>query len=134
MNTEQNGAYQVSINNPSQIMSHVLLGSFEICDKVASTKEWKDGQKMNLFVSVNGIEIGGDVFEQELKKLIDRVEESFKVKYDAARLDELVEERAKELLKEYADNALEAIYNLTNKLQEAEDLLVPYWQRKKEVV
>lgn len=126
--------YQVNIEDPSQIMSHILLGSFEICDMVASTKEWKDDKKMNLFVSVNGVEIGGDVFEQELKKLIDRVEESFKVKYDATRLDELIEERAKELLKEHADNALEAIYNLTHRLQEAEDLLVPYWQRKKEDV
>jgi len=119
----------INIDDPKQILSHVLLSS-GICTLVADTPEWKDDKVLDVEVLVNGISIPAEDFENTLKSLIDQVETSVRNKYDADNIDKEIEDRANEILKTHANNALESLHELQQKLENVEDLLVPHWERK----
>lgn len=121
---------QIDIKNPKQILSQFLIKNHHILDTVGSTEDWKKDGKLTAKVLINNIEVDAESFESTLQGLFERVKKHYADKYDADNLDNLVEERAKELLKQHADNALETLYNLTRTLEESEELLVPHWERK----
>ena len=119
----------ISIKDPSQIMSHVLLGDDDLVENVAASEAWKEAKEIKGVLTFNGVEVSSLVVESAIKKLLDQVEKFIRKKYDADNIDNLVEERAKKLLKEHAGNALESIYSLTEKLEHADELITPHWDR-----
>lgn len=122
---------KVDISNPQQIMSHILLCNTALVDKVVSTKEWTELDKLTGELTVNGVTVSAQVLEDALQTIFYQIEEHFKEKYDVDKFDEHVEQKAKQLLKEHANDALNVLSDLSDKLHEAEDLLVPHWERNK---
>ena len=122
---------KVNIDDIQQAISHLFLNDAKVCELVVDTKEWTEDGIIDCQVSFNGVKVDGSVLENTLQHFVDTIEKHFKEKYDSDRLDVVIEERAKELLKEHADNALEKLYDLTRKLEESDDLLVPHWDRNK---
>lgn len=120
----------INIDDCSQILSHVLLEDHDLVDKITQSPEWKATTAIKAELMFNGVMVSAESFEKTLQGLFDQVETYLREKYDAANLDKLVEERAQQLLKEHADNALDKLYNLTRILEESEDLIVPHWERK----
>ena len=81
-------------------------------------------------MTVNGVEIPAQMMEDWLQFQFESLCKKAKEQYDPENFDKRVEERAKELLKEHADNALEKLEQLQNILYNSEDLLTPHWERK----
>jgi len=120
---------KIDVGNPNQILNHFLLNDSNVVDSVAESEDWKERGKLTATVFINGIEIPAESFEKTLQDLFCRVEESMRKKYNTEEFDARVEDRAKVLLKEYADNALDKITNLCQTLENVEDVLIPYWER-----
>lgn len=111
-------------------LSHVLLNNREHAIKVSDTSLWKEYGVLEAKLTINGVEFPSELIENVLQDLYSRCEEFYKEKYDAKNFDDRVEERAKELLKEHADNAFEKISNLLEVLSDPSVLLTPHWERK----
>lgn len=120
---------QIDINNPNQILSHFLLKNCSICEEVSNSPEWKDGKLLTASVFVNGIEIPAQDFEDTLQELFEQVENNIKAKYDVPAIDEMVEGRARSLLREHASNALEKLQEFSDTLEQVELSIKPHWER-----
>lgn len=121
---------KININDPSQMLSHVLLGDLDVCKAVRDTKEYKADKTITPTVFMNGIEVPAESLEKALKSLFNQVESHYKEHYQADAFDAKVEEKAVQLLKEHADNAIEKMHNLMMTLEDSESLLTPHWERK----
>jgi hypothetical protein len=121
----------IEIGNVQQILSHVLLDNKSLSRAVASTEEWRSLGEIRGTILYNGIEVSAESLETSLKGVIVRVESYYREQYHADRFDKAVEEKAEAILKEHADNALNKIRDLAVKLEEADTLLVPHWERNK---
>ena len=122
---------KINIGNPNQLLSHVLLGDTEITTLVANTDKWNNEGVIEARVSFNGVDADGQLLEDALQKLFKQVEDHYSEQYDADQFDQRVEEKAKALLKEHADNALEKIMKLSDQLENIEDTITPHWERKR---
>lgn len=121
---------EVSIRDAQQVMSHIVLEDKELAASVASTGMWSDEGKLVATLAVNGVEVSAQILEDVLQKLITQVEDHIRGEYKAPDIDAMVEEKAKVLIKEQADNALCKLYELTDSLEQHENLLTPHWERK----
>lgn len=122
---------KINVDDPSQLLSHVLLGSREVCTAVRDSKEYKADKTIAATVLMNGVEVPAEILEAALKKLMDQVESHCREHYQADAFDAKVEEKANQLLQEHADNAIEKMQNLMMTLEDAESFLTPHWERKK---
>ncbi|AHX01086.1 hypothetical protein M316_0021 [Nitrincola phage 1M3-16] len=120
---------KIDIDNPSQLLSHIMLSDREISEKVAETSNWKENGAIDAKASFNGVEVDGSVLEKVLQEFVKQIEDYFVEKYDADEFDRRVEEKAEAIIKEHADNAAEKLSQLSRVLEEHERLLKPYWQR-----
>lgn len=110
-------------------LSHVLLENKEYAFKVSDTSLWKDNGVLEAKLTINGIDFPAELIEEVLQGLYSRCENFYKEKYNVNNFDDRVEERAKELLKEQADNAYERMGKLIEILDNPEVLLKPHWER-----
>ncbi len=122
---------KLNIDDVNQLISHIFLNDETVCTTVSTTKEWLEDGVINCEVIFNGIKVDGSVLESTLQHFVKVIEDEFKEKYDTTRLDDIIENKAKELLKQYADNALDKLQDLQRKLEEVDELLIPHWQRDK---
>lgn len=121
---------EVSIRDAQQVMSHIVLGDSDLATSVASTSMWDDEGKLVATLAMNGVQVSAQILEDVLQKLIAQVEDNIKDEYKVPDIDAMVEEKAKELIKEQADNALCKLYKLADSLEQHENLLTPHWERK----
>ena len=117
---------EINIDDVRQMLSHVILQSENACSKIADTDIWKNEKKMICTVTINGVDIPAQDFEDTLKHFVECVERHVDVK----GFDEKVEEKAHELLKNHADNALDKLYNIASQLENIENTIIPHWSRK----
>lgn len=122
---------EINIENPKQLLSHFLLADIGVAEKVRKTEPFQDQRTITATVQMNGVEVPAEVFEKVLNNLLDQVKVHYREQYDADAFDRRVEDRAKQILKEHADNALDKIHNLSMVLEDSENLLTPYWERNK---
>lgn len=120
----------VDIHNPQQALSHVVLANTELAKALSETELWKQEAKLEAKLTVNGLEIPVQLLEDVMQDLYKRATAEIEDKYGKPDIDAMVEEKAEQLLKEHADNALEKINNLVELLEAPIDLLKPYWERK----
>lgn len=125
---------EINIENPSQLLSHLLLEDIVVADKVRDTEAFQKDRKVTATVQMNGVEVPAEVMESVLQKLFEQVQCHYRNQYDADAFDRRVEEKAKQILQEHADNALEKLHNLTMVLEDPEHLIVPHWERKSQPV
>lgn len=123
---------KINFEDNSQLLSHCLLQSKEVVGAVSETEEWRKDHTITATVMFNGVEMPGEVLEEVLKFFCNAIEKHYIEKYDVERLDRIIDEKARALLKTEADKALEKIYELQRKLEEVDDILVPHWERKTE--
>ena len=122
----------INFDDPSQMLSHVLLDNQDVARAVTKTAQWKTEGTVTPKVLMNGVEVPAEVMEGVLKKLFDQVEAHYREHYQADAFDAKVEEKACQLLKDHADNAIGKMQDLMMTLEESESLLTPYWERKNE--
>ena len=120
---------KVDIDNPKQMLSHLLLDNVDVVTAVAETINWNKSGEINCTVQFNDVELPASILEDVLHKLFKQVEDHYSEKYQADAFDQRVEEKAKEIVKEHADNVVEKLYNLAQVLEESGDLIKPHWER-----
>ena len=118
-----------NLSNDQVIFNHLMLQDTDIVKQIAATEQWTEDGIFEAEVKINGIVLPAEVFEDWMQEQYKNMEESFKERYDAFNFDSRVEERAKELLKEQAGSCLEVMYNLQQKLEEADSMLTLRWER-----
>lgn len=120
---------QININDPKQMLSHVLLGDDEVVNAVTCTEEWTKDKKLTVEVSINGVKVDAESFENTLKNLFEQVENHYSEVYNADNIDNLVEKKAEELIKNHADSALDKLGRLMEVIEDPENIIKPYWER-----
>jgi hypothetical protein len=118
---------KIKLNDPSQIMSHFVLRSTAVVEALIETEEFKRDGSLIAKVIVNGVEIPADVYEDVLNNLFTQYYDAVRNKYEAPKIDQMVEDKAKELLKQSADNVIETLDDLRDRLQNIDDMIKPYW-------
>lgn len=111
-------------------LTHILLKDKETASLVANTPQWKETETIKVTVQFNGVEAPPEALEKTLHHFSEIHYKQAKEKYNGVNIDKMVEEKALQLIKEQADNALDKIYELSRVLENSEDLLKPYWERK----
>lgn len=119
---------KIDINDPQQILSHVLLDS-SCVDDIACSVAWTEHGEVNCKVLMNDIEVPAEDVENSLQRLFNQVEKHYREKYNADSIDDMVEQKARELLKNQADNVLEILGTLQSTLEDSESLIKPHWER-----
>lgn len=118
-----------NLRDDQVIFSHLVLQDCACAEAVAETEAWVEEGTLEAEVKINGVVIPAEVFEKWMHDQWEMMEESFKERYDTANFDNRVEERAKELLKEQADKCLDVMYDLQQKLEQADAMLTLRWER-----
>lgn len=118
-----------NLDNHKVALSHLVLQNTELAMQLADTPLWLNQGVLEATLQINGVDVSAELIEQTMQELYSRCEEFFKEKYESTKFDQRVEERAQELLKEHADNALERMYKLINVLESPDVLLTPSWER-----
>lgn len=118
-----------NLDNHKVALSHLVLQNTELAIQLADTPLWLNQGVLEATLQINGVDVPAELIEQTMQELYARCEDHFDEKYDSAKFDQRVEERAQELLKEHADNALERMYKLINVLESPDMLLTPSWER-----
>ena len=119
----------INIDNPAQILSHVLLEDKDLVNAVVSSKQWQELGEIKGTLILNDVEVSADVLENTLQSIFDQIETYTRSKYNADDFDARVEEKAQELIKEHADNCLEKMGELQRVLEMSEQLIKPHWER-----
>ncbi len=118
----------------SVFMSHLLLEDATLSEEVSKTPLWKDTKTLEATLQINGVEVPASHLEAFMKSLWKRHEESVEsghkeLKRKQEDFDNQVELRAKEILREHADDAVNKLVDLQNSLHNIEDTIKPYWER-----
>lgn len=116
---------ELSLESKKQILTAIMLHSATVAKKVATQPKWIVDGKLNATCFINDVEIPAETIEDYFEDVFDRIEKHHREKYDADNLDNLIEEKAKQLLREHADTALEQLSDLQHKLENIEDVLTP---------
>jgi len=121
---------EFTIEQNKTMMAHLMLSSESVSTEVARTTDWIDNEELVATLQINGVEVPATVMEEFMKGLWVRAKDDAKYKYDGEKFEQRVEDRANQLLKDHADNALEQLQDLTEKLESIGDVLTPSWERK----
>lgn len=116
---------KIDIENPAQLLSHVLLQNSEVATKVAETDEWKNNETITCTVQFNGVECEASVLESVLKHFIECVEEEV----DVEGFNDKVQEAAKQILQERAEGIMEKLEQIQRVVDYPEDYIKPYWEK-----
>lgn len=107
-----------------------MLSEYDVAEKVAITPNWKDSELLEATLQINGVDVPAEVMESFMKDIWNKACKQYSEKYNAVNIDNLVEERAQQLLKDHADDALTKIGELTDTLNGYDNLLTPHWERE----
>jgi len=116
---------KIDIENPTQFLSHLLLQNSDVAKDVARSGNWQNGGEITCTVQFNGVQVPAETLEELLARFMRHVEKQV----DLDSFNEKVEERAKQILSEHADNALEKIQWLTDMVDSPDMYIKPEWER-----
>lgn len=124
-----------NLEDCSVFMSHLLLEDANLAETVSHTLPWLDDQTLEATLQINGVEVPASHLEEFMKSLWKRHEESVEsghkeLKRKQEDFDNQVELRAKEVLREHADDTISKLVDMQNSLHNIEDTIKPYWERK----
>jgi spore coat polysaccharide biosynthesis protein SpsF (cytidylyltransferase family) len=122
---------KIDINNPSQLLSHLLLEDVDLVMVVSETSKWKEDGIIEATCQFNGVDVTADVLEKVLQNFVKQIEDHCREKYDANNIDKLVEERANEIIKNHADRVLEKLTAIEYVLSDPHNIITPHWGREK---
>ena len=119
-----------NLEDSKVFMSHILLSDKQVAYAVSDTSLWINDKKLTAKLEVNGVEVPAGVLEEFIKGLWGNLKTQFEREYKTKTIDQKVEEKALELLKERGDDVMDKLTNLINVLSDPENLITPHWERK----
>lgn len=118
------------LTDKNKFMTHLLLEDKNLTTEVAVTPLWTEDMVLEATLQINGVDVPAEYLESFMKGLWAHAEEQLREKYNADSFDRKVEEKAEQLLKDHAGNALTQLQDLTEKLESIGEVLTPHWERK----
>lgn len=67
---------KINVDNPAQLLSHVMLQNRSVVDAVVATEEWKENGTVTATVSFNGVEVPAEALEEVLQHFVDIIKKS----------------------------------------------------------
>jgi hypothetical protein len=117
----------VNINDPTQILSHILLQDEDLAAAVAATPGWRQEQLISPAVEFNGVAVPAQVFEDALKQLVNQLGQQISAQY--AHVEAEVQRRVEQRLKDEVEPVLNKLYDLQRMLENVGDVIKPYWEK-----
>jgi hypothetical protein len=118
---------QINLNDPTQILSHVLLHDTELSMAVAATPGFVEGKQIVPAVTFNGVAVDAEIFEAALKQLYNQLLTQLAARY--ADVEQEVQRRLEQRMKDEASQILEKMHQLESALADAAQLIKPYWEK-----
>lgn len=117
---------KISLEDPSQLMSHLLLEDEEVAAATAKTRT-KDDSSITATVQFNGVEMKPETLERVLKHFCWCVENDLMKKY--ADVEAEVHRRLLERVQKEADELTAVMHDFTQRIEDANALIKPYWEK-----
>ncbi len=108
----------------SYLISHLVLGDTDTAEAISKTPLWSEEEKLEAVVIINGVEVDGEVME----KILVHMWEQAKVDSGKEAFNQKVKEEAQRIVKERADEVMEAMNDITNKLHNIDDCVKWNWE------
>ncbi len=108
------------------IMEHVVLSApHDIAETIAETPLWKDEEAIEAKLTMNGIDVPVEVLEKVLQNMWEQCQE----KTGVSEFNRKVKAEAERIVKEKADDVMEAFQEIQSKLESANDLVKWEWEK-----
>jgi len=108
------------------IMEHVVLSApHDIASTIAETPLWKEKETIEAKLTMNGIDVPVEVLEKVLQNMWEQCQE----KTGVAEFNRKVKAEAERIVKEKADDVMEAFQEIQSKLESANDLVKWEWEK-----
>lgn len=114
----------IDIDNPAQLLSHLLLQNKDVVTKVTQTEKFLSEGRVEATVFFNGVELPAETLEEILKHFVKCVERSV----DLDGFNDKVQAKAEEILKTHTDNILEKLEVLDRVSSSPEDFIKEGWE------
>jgi hypothetical protein len=114
---------EIDIENPAQLLSHVLLQNKQVVDKVVKTKQYRIDGEIEATVYFNGVKCPAETLEEVLKHFVECV----KKEVDLGGFNDKVQRKAEQILKTHTDNVLEKLSVLEDISCRPEDFIKEGW-------
>lgn len=119
------------IDDSGVILNHIALeGDTTSIDAIISSDLWKNESVLEAEVTVNGVKVPAENFEKCLQHLYSNLGDQLRDRYDADKFDERVQQALEKHLEEKGEGISEAMDTLRNALEDAEDIVTPYWNKE----
>lgn len=130
-------AYKFTIDDHQTPYSHFMLCHHDTAMKIRDARDAmlagkEPSSREYLYtatVFIEGVQIPAEVINSELKRWYSGLEERIRSEFTPEGFEKRVEEEVRKRIKDRADGVIELLDNLRDKLQDADDLIKPYWDR-----
>lgn len=111
------------------IYSHFVLSDTEQTIAIAATPEWKEDKTLDVQMQINGVDVDPAILQKLMGAWIEQVKESTLAKVDVNGFEDRVKKEVNKILQTKANEVLEVMGDLQNKLQCADLLLKYEWEQ-----
>lgn len=117
------------LDSVEKIVNHIMLQQkTEIIQKIAKTIDRDRGMIFEAKVTINGVEIEFEKFEEWLMETYKQVHAAAKIEF--ADIERAVDNRVEKRLKDGAQKLIDKMDDLRYKLDDIESYLTPDWEKK----
>lgn len=113
------------------IFSHLVLQDKDYAEAIAASKEWTEDGILEARLTINGIEVPAMALNQLLMEMWDQANDKARKLLDVEEVEKMIEARAKEILEEHTDNAIQKLTDIINTIEDPSNLITPTWEREK---
>lgn len=112
--------YTFGIHDASILLSHFAIQDHKTAQKIAATDLWRDQQKFQAAVQINGVEVPAQVFEDLLKHWYSSMESQIEKQKGFLELANAVETAANEILNKKKEDLINKMHDIANLLDSIE--------------
>ncbi len=112
----------------SDILSHLVLTDEETATEIAGTSLWAEEGKLEMDIKVNGVPISTEIFRKVLEMMWKQATERADADVDASTHRQRVEDEARKIVKDSAEEIMDKMQELNNKLEDLDSMIKYPWE------
>jgi hypothetical protein len=117
---------KIDLNDPNQLLSHLLLEDAEVAKAVSKTLT-SSYDNVTPTVQFNGVDMQPETLERVLKHFMKCVENDLMNKYSNVELE--VQRRLEERVQKEAKRITLAMEDFIHSIEDARSIIKPYWEK-----
>lgn len=112
----------------SDILSHLVLTDEDTATEIAETSLWSEEGKLEMDIKVNGVPISTVIFREVLEMLWEQAKERADDAVAASTHRQRVEEEARKIVKDSAEEIMDKMHELNSKLEYLDGMIKYPWE------